>query len=252
MGPNEPWTAAPFIPRRRTLSSLRQAAHSCRGCPLWKRATQTVFGQGPSRPALLVVGEQPGDREDLAGRPFVGPAGRLLDQALAAAGIARDEVYFTNAVKHFKWAPSGKRRLHQKPGAREIAACRPWLEAELEVLAAPVVVTLGATAARSLLGPAFRVTRERGKILRGLPWAGAVVASIHPAAILRGDPLERARALEQFVADLRVAAALLPKARERPNPAKPEPMLRGGHRGATGMRTAHPRRVGKRQASANT
>jgi uracil-DNA glycosylase family protein len=156
-----------------------------------------------------MAGEQPGDREDLEGRPFVGPAGKLLDRALVSAGIDRSDVYVTNAVKHFKWEPMGKRRLHKKPGAREIAACRPWLDAELEALEPDVVVALGATAAQALMGPAFRVTRDRGKVFSELSWAKAFVATVHPSSILRGDPAEREAALSALVADLKVVAKLL-------------------------------------------
>jgi uracil-DNA glycosylase family protein len=205
----EPMTAAPFVPASRSLKTLREAARGCRGCPLWKLGTQTVFGEGPARARVLMVGEQPGDREDLAGRPFVGPAGKLLDQALVAAGIDRGDVYVTNAVKHFKWEPVGKRRLHKKPSAREIAACRPWLDAELESVHPEVVVALGATAAQAFMGAQFRVTQSRGKIFRDVPWAGAFVATIHPSAILRGDPEEREAGLAAFVADLKVVAKLL-------------------------------------------
>jgi DNA polymerase len=207
----EPMTAEPFLPERRTLKALREAAHECRGCPLWQAATQTVFGEGPAHARIIMVGEQPGDREDLEGHPFVGPAGRLLDQALVSAGIDRGAVYVTNAVKHFKWTPVGKRRLHKKPSAREIAACRPWLTAEMEALHPDVLVALGATAAQSLMGAAFRVTRDRGKIFRDVPAAGAFVATVHPSSILRGDPAERETALAAFVADLKIVAKLLLK-----------------------------------------
>jgi DNA polymerase len=156
-----------------------------------------------------MVGEQPGDREDLAGRPFVGPAGQLLDDALVSAGIPRTDVYMTSAVKHFKWESAGKRRLHKKPSAREIAACRPWLDAELETLKPDVVVALGATAAQDLMGADFRVTRDRGKLFGDVPWAKSFVATVHPSSILRGDPAERASALAGFVADLKVVAGLL-------------------------------------------
>jgi DNA polymerase len=206
---NAPWSAAPFVPERRTLKSLREAARGCRGCPLWKIGTHTVFGEGPAGAHVLMLGEQPGDREDLAGRPFVGPAGKLLDQALVTAGIERDDVYVTNAVKHFKWEPVGKRRLHKKPNAREIAACRPWLDAEIEALHPDIVVALGATAAQALMGPQFRVTRDRGKIFDDVPWSKAFVATVHPSSILRGDPDEREAALTAFVADLKVVAKLL-------------------------------------------
>jgi uracil-DNA glycosylase family protein len=206
---DEPWTAAPFLPERRSLRALREAARGCRGCPLWRVGTQTVFGEGPTGARVVMAGEQPGDREDLEGRPFVGPAGKLLDRALVSAGIDRSDVYVTNAVKHFKWEPMGKRRLHKKPGAREIAACRPWLDAELEALEPDVVVALGATAAQALMGPAFRVTRDRGKVFSELSWAKAFVATVHPSSILRGDPAEREAALSALVADLKVVAKLL-------------------------------------------
>jgi uracil-DNA glycosylase family protein len=187
------------------LAQLRARALSCRGCPLYRRATQTVFGEGPERPRLILVGEQPGDREDRSGRPFVGPAGGLLGRALAEAGLRREQVYLTNAVKHFKWVRVGKRRIHQKPGAREIAACRPWLERELDLLGRPVVVALGATAAQTLMGPAFRVTQERGREI-AVPWARAFFATVHPSAILRGPPEERAARFARLVMDLRLAA----------------------------------------------
>ena len=206
---SEPWTAAPFVPERRSWQALREAARGCRGCPLWKNGTQTVFGEGPSGARILMLGEQPGDREDREGRPFVGPAGKLLDQALTAAGIARKDVYVTNAVKHFKWEPVGKRRLHKKPTAREIAACRPWLDAELEMLRPEIVVALGATAAQALMGRAFRVTQERGKVFSEFSGANAFVATVHPSSILRGDPEERESALAAFVADLKIVAGLL-------------------------------------------
>jgi uracil-DNA glycosylase len=206
---SEPMTAEPFVPDTRSLKTLREAAHDCRGCPLWRTGTQTVFGEGPAHAQIVMVGEQPGDREDIEGRPFVGPAGRLLDQALAGAGIDRGIVYVTNAVKHFKWEPVGKRRLHKKPGAREIAACRPWLDAELELLHPTVVVALGATAARDFMGAEFRVTQQRGKVFRDLPWAGYFVATIHPSAILRMASDDRAAGLEGLVADLKVVAKLL-------------------------------------------
>ena len=201
-------TAAPLVPPRPTLRSLRAAAADCRACPLWKSGTQTVFGEGPADARIVVVGEQPGDQEDKAGHPFVGPAGRLLDEALVAAGIDRAKVYVTNAVKHFKWEPVGKRRLHKKPNGREIAACRPWLDAELEVLHPDLVIALGATAAQTLMGSAFRVTRDRGQHF-DVPWAGAFVATIHPSAILRMQSDERAAAMRDFVADLKSAAQLL-------------------------------------------
>jgi DNA polymerase len=195
-------SAADFLPARRTLPALRTAAAGCRGCDLYQRATQTVFGQGPVRARVVLVGEQPGHEEDLAGQPFVGPAGRLLDRALEAASIPRGDVYVTNAVKHFKWEPRGARRIHARPRASEVAACRPWLAAELEVLEPAAVVCLGATAAQALLGPAFRVTKQRGRWLRA-PLAARVLATIHPSAILRApDEAARRREFEGLVADL--------------------------------------------------
>lgn len=191
------------------LPQLRAAAETCRGCDLYKRATQTVFGEGARQADMILVGEQPGDREDVEGHPFVGPAGALLDKALADAGIDRKRVYVTNAVKHFKWkpAPRGKKRLHSKPSARQMTACRPWLEAELNAIKPGVLVLLGATAAQSLLGAAFRITKSRGKVLTDTPWAPAVVATIHPSAALRApDDTARREMYRGLVADLRIAA----------------------------------------------
>jgi len=186
-------------------SPLREAARDCTACHLYKRATQTVFGEGPKRAPIMLVGEQPGDYEDVAGKPFVGPAGKILDRALAEAGINRDEVYVTNAVKHFKWEPRGKRRIHQKPNAREIAACRPWLEAELRLVKPKLLVCLGSTAGQTIFGPSFRVTRERGKVLSS-KLAPKVVATVHPSALLRQpDEMSRDREYARFVVDLRVA-----------------------------------------------
>jgi DNA polymerase len=195
----------PENPEKLSLSALRKRAAHCEACPLYRRATQTVFGLGMAPARLMLVGEQPGDQEDRQGKPFVGPAGRLLDEALQAAGIDRGDTYVTNAVKHFKWEPKGKWRLHKKPNSREIAACQPWLEAELAVVKPAVLVLLGATAAQALLGKDFLVTRRRGQLLRDTPWAPAVVVTIHPSSILRGPPEERARALAAFVKDLAVA-----------------------------------------------
>jgi DNA polymerase len=210
MGTTE--TAAPFLPERLSLVALREAARGCKACPLWRTGTQTVFGEGLKRAGLMLVGEQPGDREDLAGRPFVGPAGRLLDEALAEAGIERSDAYLTNAVKHFKWEPRGKRRIHQKPSWGEIAACRPWLEAELAVVAPHVLVCLGATAAQALYGRDVRVTRDRGKPLES-PLAPVSLATVHPSSILRApDKESRLREQGLFVDDLRVAAAALKEA----------------------------------------
>jgi DNA polymerase len=190
------------------LTSLRAAASDCRACPLWETGTQTVFGEGRARAEVMLVGEQPGDQEDRAGRPFVGPAGRLLDRALEEAGVERDAAYVTNAVKHFKWQARGKRRIHQKPNWSELAACRPWLDAELEVVAPRALVLLGATAAQSLLGRQFRVTRQRGELLDS-DLAEIVVATIHPSAILRAEDEDREREFAAFVDDLRVVASAL-------------------------------------------
>ena len=196
-------SAAPLVPARPTLASLRRAAAGCRACPLWKRATQTVFGEGPAAAKLFLLGEQPGDREDIEGRPFVGPAGRLLEECLREAGIDRREVYLTNVVKHFKWEPRGKKRIHQKPNSTEIAACRPWWEAELAVVKPRALVCLGATAAQALWGPSFRVTKSRGRFLPS-PYAPIAAATVHPSSILRA-PDARARKVEtaRFVKDLR-------------------------------------------------
>ena len=199
-------TAADYLPEQLTLESLREAAKVCRGCELWRDATQTVFGEGPADAELVFVGEQPGDHEDKLGRPFVGPAGRIFDRALAEVGIDRSRVYVTNAVKHFKWEPRGKRRIHQKPNAAELTACRPWLDAELAVVAPKVLVCLGATAAQALLGRAFRVTKQRGTPVDS-PLASVVVATIHPSAILRAR--DRDAEYAGFVADLERVAALL-------------------------------------------
>jgi uracil-DNA glycosylase len=192
-----------------TLASLREQAARCRACPLWQHATQTVFGEGPAKAELLFVGEQPGDAEDKEGRPFVGPAGRVFDDALAEAGIDRKGVYVTNAVKHFKWKARGKRRIHQKPNAAETAACRPWLDAELEVVSPSVLVALGATAAQALLGRGFRVTQQRGVPVES-DLAPNVVATVHPSSILRApDEAARSEAYAAFVADLKAAASLV-------------------------------------------
>jgi uracil-DNA glycosylase len=192
-----------------TLASLREDAARCRACPLWRHATQTVFGEGPAKAELLFVGEQPGDAEDKEGRPFVGPAGRVFDEALAEAGIEREKVYVTNAVKHFKWKARGKRRIHQKPNAAETAACRPWLDAELEVVSPSVLVALGATAAQALLGRGFRVTQQRGVPVES-DLAPSVVATVHPSSILRApDEAARTEAYAAFVVDLKAAARLL-------------------------------------------
>jgi uracil-DNA glycosylase len=201
-------SAADFLPERLTLPALREAAAGCKGCHLWQVGTQTVFGEGAKKADVMFVGEQPGDQEDRAGKPFVGPAGRLLDEALVEAGIDRSTTYVTNAVKHFKWQARGKRRIHQKPNWTEMAACRPWLEAELEVVKPRVLVLLGATAAQSLLGRQFRVTQSRGQLLES-DLAEAVTATVHPSSILRGEPEEREANFAALVDDLRVVAGLL-------------------------------------------
>jgi uracil-DNA glycosylase len=198
-----------FLPERLSVASLRSAAAACRGCPLFLQATQTVFGEGAARAKVVLVGEQPGDQEDRAGHPFVGPAGKLLDRALAEAGLERKAVYVTNAVKHFNFEPRGKFRLHKRPPAMAIKACRPWLDAELEVLKPEVVVLLGATAAQAILGAQFRVTRDRGKVMRH-DIAPHVIATLHPSAILRApDPESRETSFQLLVADLTLAAKQL-------------------------------------------
>lgn len=200
----ETWRPAP-APDTASLTKLREAACACRACPLYKNATQTVFGKGPKRATLMLLGEQPGDQEDLTGKPFIGPAGKLLNRALTEAGINRNEVYVTNTVKHFKWEPRGKRRIHQKPSARDIAACRPWFEAELRIVRPAVLVCLGSTAAQAIFGSSFRVTRERGEVLRS-DLAGRVVTTVHPSSLLRQpDEESRQREYALFVADLRAA-----------------------------------------------
>ncbi len=192
-------------PDTASLGALREAARHCTACHLYNRATQTVFGEGPKGATMMLVGEQPGDYEDVTGKPFVGPAGKIMDRALEEAGIDRSKVYVTNAVKHFKWKPRGKRRIHQKPNSREIAACRPWLEAELRVVKPKLVVAMGATAAQTIFGPSFRVTRERGKVLSS-KLAPRVLATVHPSSLLRQpDEASREREYKLFVADLRAA-----------------------------------------------
>jgi DNA polymerase len=210
-------TAAHLVPDHATLPSLRAASAACRACPLWERGTQTVFGEGPTLAEVMLVGEQPGNEEDLSGRPFVGPAGRLLDRALAAAGIDRRSVYVTNAVKHFKWEPRGKRRIHQKPSAGEVRACRPWLDAEIRAVRPRAIVCLGATAAQTLLGRLFRVTEHRGELVAS-PLAPLVMATVHPSSILRApDDVARRTELDRLVEDLAgLAAALRAPPPERP------------------------------------
>jgi len=204
-------TAAEFVPASLSLAKLRRAAAECRGCPLWKDATQTVFGAGPRKAELMLVGEQPGDREDVEGEPFVGPAGGILARALEGADIDAGDVYLTNAVKHFKWRARGKRRLHQTPRAGEVEACRPWLEAELKAVRPTGLLALGATAARALYGPSVRVTRDRGQLIDS-PLAPVALLTVHPSAILRlRDRDEREDALASLVDDLRLLASSVAK-----------------------------------------
>jgi DNA polymerase len=207
----ETGSAAPFVPKTTSLGTLSAAAQACRGCDLYKHATQAVFGEGPRSARVMFVGEQPGDQEDRQGAPFVGPAGALLDKALEDAGIPRARVYVTNAVKHFKWEPRGKRRIHKKPRVSEVKACRPWLEAELKSVKPVVLVCLGATAAQSVMGATFKLLQHRGQVLPS-PLADAhhVVATVHPSSVLRApDSNARREAFEGLVADLKVVAKLL-------------------------------------------
>jgi uracil-DNA glycosylase len=206
---SEPDDATPFLPERRSLEALRNASSGCRGCHLWRGATQTVFGEGLKRSRLMLVGEQPGDQEDRQGKPFVGPAGKELDRGLDAAGIARSEAYVTNVVKHFKFEERGRRRIHQTPKRFEIDACRPWLDEELRVVEPEALVLLGATAAKALLGSSFRLTQHRGELLDS-DLARIVTATIHPSAILRAaDEEARVAQRESFAEDLRVVAHAL-------------------------------------------
>jgi len=208
-------SAVELAARERTLSGLRRAVRDCRGCDLWRNATQAVFGEGFARAQVMLVGEQPGDKEDLAGHPFVGPAGRVLDDALDAAGIDRKQVYVTNAVKHFKWKARGKRRIHDKPNAAELAACRPWLDGELRFVAPRVLVPLGATAAQALLGRNFKVTQRRGEPIEGTGLAEYVVATVHPSSILRApDDEARRQGRLELAADLAVVGELLLRERD--------------------------------------
>ena len=201
-------TAAPLLPERPSLPKLREAAAGCTACPLHETGTQTVFGEGTSKADVVFVGEQPGDQEDLQGKPFVGPAGKLLDKALEDAGIDRRQVYVTNVVKHFKWQARGKRRIHQKPNWSEIAACRPWLEAELDVIEPRVLVCLGATAAQALLGRDFRVSRQRGELVES-DLAENVIATVHPSSILRADDETREQEYRELVRDLEKVAKFI-------------------------------------------
>lgn len=198
-----------LIPEEPTLADVQAISKGCKACDLYKRGTQTVFGEGPPRAEIMLVGEQPGDAEDVAGHPFVGPAGRLLDKALSEAGIDRSRVYVTNVVKHFKWEPRGKRRIHAKPNAAEIGACRPWLETEIALVKPRVLVCLGATAAQALLGRTFKVTRQRGEFVAS-PLAPLATATVHPSSILRApDDESRRREMREFVADLEKVAKRL-------------------------------------------
>jgi uracil-DNA glycosylase len=213
--PPKPGEPVPdLLPDRPTLASVRAVAAGCKACDLYKKGTQTVFGEGPQRSVIMLVGEQPGDAEDLAGHPFVGPAGRLLDRALEEAGIDRRRVYVTNVVKHFKWEPRGKRRIHAKPNAGEIGACRPWLETEIALVKPRVLVCLGATAAQALLGKTFKVSKQRGTIVAS-SLAPIVTATIHPSSILRAPDEEgRREEMRRFVEDLKKVAAMSSRARE--------------------------------------
>jgi uracil-DNA glycosylase family protein len=203
-----------LLPDRPTIESVRAVAAGCKACDLYKRGTQTVFGEGPKRAEIMLVGEQPGDAEDLAGHPFVGPAGKLLDRALEEAGIDRTAVYVTNVVKHFKWEPRGKRRIHAKPNAGEISACRPWLDTEIALVKPRVLVCLGATAAQALLGKTFKVSKQRGDFVES-SLAPLVTATVHPSSILRApDDQARRDEMRRFVADLKKVAAALASARE--------------------------------------
>jgi DNA polymerase len=203
-------SAFEFIPDKPTLSNLARAAQDCKACDLYKKATQAVLGAGPREASAFFIGEQPGDQEDLAGKPFVGPAGRVLDEALIEAGIPREEVYVTNAVKHFKWEPRGKKRIHSKPNLGEVKACRPWLETELALVKPQIIVCLGATAAQSLMGSKFKITVERGKFFEFPPWAPWLTATLHPSAILRmPDEAARHEARARLVEDLRGVAERL-------------------------------------------
>ncbi len=209
--PKSEGSAADFFPERKTLPAFRDAAAYCKACDLWERGTQTVFGEGARRAEVVFVGEQPGNEEDLSGKPFVGPAGRLLDDALVEAGIDRGQTYVTNVVKHFKWEPRGKRRIHKKPNAREINACRPWLEAEIALVKPKLIVCLGATAAQALLGPQFRVSKQRGEFIEST-LAPYIVATVHPSSILRAlDDETRHMEKRLFIDDLKRIARVLSK-----------------------------------------
>ena len=212
MTKNKPESSAEeFFPERKSLKAFREAAADCKACDLWERGTQTVFGEGARRAEIVFVGEQPGNEEDLTGHPFVGPAGRLLDDALIEAGIDRAQTYVTNVVKHFKWEPRGKRRIHKKPNAGEINACRPWLEAEISLVKPKVIVCLGATAAQALLGPQFKVTKQRGQFIEST-LAPFIMATVHPSSILRApDDATRHDEKRKFIDDLKRVARVLSK-----------------------------------------
>jgi len=217
-------TAEPFLPKHISLLALQKASRACRGCDLYKRGTQTVFSEGAREARIMFVGEQPGDKEDKAGHPFVGPAGGMLDKALEKAGIDRSQVYVTNAVKHFKWEPRGKRRLHSKPNAREVAACKPWLKAEVDAIQPDVIVALGATAAQAIFGRKFRVTKHRGEPIADSFWAPCVMATVHPSSLLRApDEAARHAAITAFEKDMRAVKKQLdhikPHAKSRHSPA---------------------------------
>jgi uracil-DNA glycosylase len=204
-------SAADFLPPKRDLKSLRAAAADCRGCPLFQNATQTVFGLGPARATAVFVGEQPGDVEDQEGEPFIGPAGKLMLKVFEEVGITREKVYVTNAVKHFKWTPRGKRRMHAKPSSREVSACRPWLEAELQAIKPPMLICLGATAAQSLLGRTFKLTQRRGEPFES-EWAAWTLATYHPSAVLRSFSLpDGDQTMQAFRADLALVARQMKK-----------------------------------------
>jgi DNA polymerase len=208
-------TAEPFLPERLSLPAMREAVDGCRGCPLYKNATQGVFGEGPKSALAVFVGEQPGDQEDLAGKPFVGPAGQLFDNVLERVGIDRKDLYVTNAVKHFKWEPRGKRRIHVKPSAREIQACKPWMVAEVQVIKPPIVVAMGATAAQALLGPTVRITKDRGHP-RESQWAPWTMVTVHPSALLRApDEDMRDKMMGEFTEDLRKVAREIKRVKEK-------------------------------------
>jgi uracil-DNA glycosylase family protein len=242
-------SALPFVPAQATMTSLREAARGCRGCPLYRNAKQTVFGEGAGRARVILVGEQPCHEEVLAVLPFVGPAGRVLDEALAAAGIERGDAYVTNVVKHFKWEPKGRRRMHKKPGAREIAACMPWLEKEIELIRPRVLVCLGATAAQALLARDFKVTLDRGRVLE-TRLAEHAVATVHPSSILRQKTSEdRHREMERLIADLRVVAGLLDgraASKDRAVAVARSPRHRAGADSATATK---PRRIAAKRRS---